>query len=153
MAGSSHESRIRQGAGRKSWYSWAVLATFLLCLVVGSWLPASHPLMVFVANLPVSDKVLHFLTYLGLTSIGTWGVAGRGWAMRRGSYAFVFGLVMEAGQHFSPGRTIEVGDIVANGLGVIGGLIVWQVRTNGRASGIHLHHEAVASSNCPAKRV
>jgi VanZ family protein len=31
---------------------------------------------------------------------------------------FLLGILMEAGQHFSPGRGVELGDVIANGAGV-----------------------------------
>ena len=31
---------------------------------------------------------------------------------------FLLGVLMEAGQHFSPGRAVELGDMVASGVGV-----------------------------------
>jgi len=40
---------------------------------------------------------------------------------RRGLMAglsmFVLGALIEGGQHFSPGRAVELGDVVANGVG------------------------------------
>jgi VanZ family protein len=37
---------------------------------------------------------------------------------------------MEAGQHFSPGRAVELGDVVANGAGVsCGALLGLPIRT------------------------
>jgi VanZ family protein len=31
---------------------------------------------------------------------------------------FLLGVLMEAGQHFSPGRAVDLGDVIANGAGV-----------------------------------
>ena len=31
---------------------------------------------------------------------------------------FVLGVLLESGQHFSPGRAVELGDVIANGAGV-----------------------------------
>jgi VanZ family protein len=31
---------------------------------------------------------------------------------------FLLGVLMEAGQFFSPGRAVELGDVIANGAGV-----------------------------------
>jgi VanZ family protein len=42
---------------------------------------------------------------------------------------FLLGVLMEAGQHFSPGRSVELGDVAANGVGVgCGVLLGLQVR-------------------------
>jgi VanZ family protein len=37
---------------------------------------------------------------------------------------FVLGVLMEAGQHFSPGRAVELGDVIANGAGVSCGVLL-----------------------------
>jgi VanZ family protein len=46
---------------------------------------------------------------------------------RRGLLAglsmFILGILMEAGQHFSPGRAVELGDVIANGVGVSCGVL------------------------------
>jgi VanZ family protein len=43
---------------------------------------------------------------------------------------FLLGILMEAGQHFSPGRAVELGDVVANGVGVsCGTLLGLPIRT------------------------
>jgi VanZ family protein len=43
---------------------------------------------------------------------------------------FLVGILMEAGQHFSPGRAVELGDVVANGAGVgCGTLLGLPIRT------------------------
>jgi VanZ family protein len=43
---------------------------------------------------------------------------------------FVLGALLEGGQHFSPGRAVELGDVVANGVGVgCGTLLGLPIRT------------------------
>jgi VanZ family protein len=43
---------------------------------------------------------------------------------------FVLGILMEAGQQFSPGRAVELGDVLANGAGVsCGTLLGLPIRT------------------------
>jgi VanZ family protein len=37
---------------------------------------------------------------------------------------FVLGVLLEAGQHFSPGRSVEFGDVIANGIGVSCGALL-----------------------------
>jgi VanZ family protein len=37
---------------------------------------------------------------------------------------FLLGVLMEAGQHFSPGRSPELGDVLANGAGVSCGALL-----------------------------
>jgi VanZ family protein len=37
---------------------------------------------------------------------------------------FVLGTLLQAGQHFSPGRAVEFGDVIANGAGVSCGALL-----------------------------
>jgi VanZ family protein len=37
---------------------------------------------------------------------------------------FVLGILLEGGQHFSPGRAVELGDVIANGAGVSCGALL-----------------------------
>jgi VanZ family protein len=37
---------------------------------------------------------------------------------------FVLGTLLEGGQHFSPGRAVELGDVIANGVGVSCGTLL-----------------------------
>jgi len=37
---------------------------------------------------------------------------------------FLLGILMEAGQHFSPGRAVELGDVLADGAGVTCGALL-----------------------------
>jgi VanZ family protein len=100
---------------------WVVL---ILCVIVGELLPAASPVMVDIGRLHVSDKVLHFCAYLALSSLPVIGFRDR----RRGILAavtmFLLGILLEGGQHFSPGRAVEFGDVLANGAGVSCGTLL-----------------------------
>jgi VanZ family protein len=100
---------------------WAVL---ICCVVIGSLLPAASPLMVDTGRLHINDKVMHFGAYLALSLLPVIGFRDR----RRGIVAslsmFLLGVLMEAGQHFSPGRAVELGDVIANGAGVSCGALL-----------------------------
>jgi VanZ family protein len=37
---------------------------------------------------------------------------------------FVLGTLLEGGQHFAPGRAVELGDVIANGVGVSCGTLL-----------------------------
>ena len=100
---------------------WAVL---MCCVVVGSLLPAASPVMVAVGRLHVSDKVLHFSAYLALSLLPVVGVRDRRRGLIAGLSMFVLGLLLEDGQHFSPGRAVEFGDVIANGAGVSCGVLL-----------------------------
>jgi VanZ family protein len=100
---------------------WAVL---ICCVVVGSLLPAASPVMVAVGRLHVSDKVLHFCAYLALSLLPVIGFRDRRRGLMAGLSMFLLGILMEAGQHFSPGRAVELGDVIANGAGVSCGTLL-----------------------------
>ena len=106
---------------------WAVL---ICCVAVGSLAPASSSLMVAVGRLHVWDKLQHFGAYLVLSFLPVIGFRDRRRGLMAGLSMFLLGVLMEAGQHFSPGRAVELGDVVANGVGVsCGTLLALPIRT------------------------
>ena len=106
---------------------WAVL---LGCVIIGSLLPAASPVMVDIGRLHVNDKVMHFCAYLALSFLPVIGFRDRRRGIVVGLSMFVLGILMEAGQHFSPGRAVELGDVLANGAGVsCGALLGLPIRT------------------------
>ena len=80
---------------------WAVL---ICCVVVGSLLPASNPVMVDIGRLHINDKVMHFCAYFALSLLPVAGFRDRRRGLMAGLSMFLLGILMEAGQHFSPGR-------------------------------------------------
>lgn len=77
-------------------------------------------------NLPANDKWLHFAAYAG-TALSA-----------RIAYPFFptpllavglfsFSIAIEAGQFLVPGRACDIGDVLANGLGIITGLLLWRL--------------------------
>jgi hypothetical protein len=106
---------------------WAVL---ICCVVIGSLSPAASPVMVGIGRLHVNDKVMHFGAYLTLSLLPVIGFRDRRRGLRAGLSMFLLGILMEAGQHFSPGRAVELGDVIANGAGVsCGALLGLPIRT------------------------
>ena len=106
---------------------WAVL---ICCVIVGELLPGASSVMVAVGRLHINDKVQHFCAYLALSLLPVIGFRDR----RRGIMAclsmFGLGVLLEGGQHFSPGRAVELGDVIANGVGVsCGALLGLPIRT------------------------
>lgn len=96
-----------------------------MCLVIiGELAPATSHLMRTVYALHINDKVLHFSAYLLLSVLPAISFSNR----RRGIAAAVLmallGILLEGGQHFSPGRDVSLGDVLANNIGVICGLII-----------------------------
>jgi hypothetical protein len=94
---------------------WAVL---ICCVIVGSLLPAASPVMVAIGRLHIWDKLQHFGAYLALSFLPVIGFRDKRRGLMAGLSMFLLGVLMEAGQHFSPGRAMELGDVAANGVGV-----------------------------------
>ena len=102
---------------------WTVLICFV---VIGSLSPAASPLIVDIGRLHINDKVMHFCAYLALSLLPVIGFKDRRRGLRAGLSMFLLGVLMEAGQHFSPGRSVELGDVIANGAGVSCGALLGQ---------------------------
>lgn len=100
---------------------WAVC---IVCVIVGELAPGASPLMGAVGRLHINDKVLHFGAYLLLSSLPVIGFGNRRRGIVMGLWMFVLGLLLEGAQHFSPGRSVEFGDVAANGAGVGCGLLL-----------------------------
>ena len=100
---------------------WAVL---IGCVIVGSLAPATSTVMVDIGRLQINDKVMHFCAYLALSFLPVVGFRDRRRGLTAGLAMFLLGVLMEAGQHFSPGRSVELGDVIANGAGVSCGALL-----------------------------
>ncbi len=101
--------------------SWALL---ICCVVAGSVSPAGSPVVSTVGRLQVNDKLLHFAAYLMLASLPVLGFRGRRTGMTAGLSMLILGVLLEAVQHFSPGRAFELADMAADGAGVSCGLLL-----------------------------
>jgi VanZ family protein len=102
----------------------ALWAALIGCVVIGSLSPAASPLMVAVGRLHINDKLQHFCAYLVLSSLPVIGFRDRRGGLLAGLSMFVLGVLLEGGQHFSPGRAVELGDVLANGAGVSCGALL-----------------------------
>ena len=100
---------------------WAVL---VCCVIIGSLSPDASPLIVAVRRLHIYGKLWHFCMYLAVSFPPVIGIRYRRKGVILGLSMFLLGIVMEAGQHFSAGRTPAFGDIVANGIGVTCGVLL-----------------------------
>ena len=100
---------------------WAVL---IYCVVIGSLLSAASPVMVDIGLLHINDKVMHFCAYLALSSLPVIAFRDKRRGIVAGLSMFVLGVLLEAGQHVSPGRALELGDVLANGAGVSCGALL-----------------------------
>ena len=102
-------------------FLWAVL---ICIVVVGSLSPAASAIMVAVGRLHINDKLQHFCAYLVLSALPIIGFRDRRRGLMAGLSMFVLGILLEGGQHFSPGRAVELGDVLANGAGVSCGALL-----------------------------
>ena len=72
------------------------------------------------------DKLVHFVMYFSLTIL--WCLASKNFYKSNFKlllFAIFFGFVLEIFQHILPfGRYFDFGDLLANGLGVIFGIII-----------------------------
>lgn len=112
MSGTKGNLINRERIGLAVWF-------LAICIItVGSLTPGAS-LPDFSAN----DKILHLLNYSILSIIPALTF---GWS-RKGVLAclamVVLGLGLEFGQLYVPGRSFESNDILANGLGVLIGLV------------------------------
>ena len=80
--------------------------------------------MAVVGRMHISDKVLHFCAYLALSFLPVIGFRDKRRGIVAGLSMFVLGTLLEGGQHFSPGRAVEFGDVIANGAGVSCGTLL-----------------------------
>ncbi len=94
----------------------ALWASLICCVVIGSLSPAGSPVMVDIGRLHINDKVMHFCAYLALSLLPVTGFKDHRRGVVAGLAMFILGVV-EAGQHFSSGRAVEFGDVIANGGG------------------------------------
>jgi VanZ family protein len=73
--------------------------------------------MVAIGRLHLWDKPQHFSAYLALSFLPVIDFRDRRRGLMAGLSMFLLCVLMEAGQHFSPGRAVERGNVVANGVG------------------------------------
>jgi VanZ family protein len=95
----------------------------VMMVVVGSLLPADSASIEALDRLGISDKIEHFLAYFVLVLLPAIHERRRfvaGCALG----AVALGIALEFVQLYSPGRTFEIADMLADAAGVVCGLIV-----------------------------
>ncbi len=95
----------------------------ILCVVVGSLLPGSSGPIQALGELPVSDKVIHFSSYVVLAFLPMVIYPDRRKALLAALSMIALGILLEGGQWITPDRDVEFGDVVANTLGVLTGIL------------------------------
>jgi VanZ family protein len=93
-----------------------------MVVVVGSLLP-ERELTKVMAFLPdISDKVQHFAAYLGLAVLAVLGHQRLKSGVALALCMIFLGIGLEFAQAWSPGRTPDVFDALANACGVVCGM-------------------------------
>ena len=95
----------------------------MLAVVVLSLLPPTAEVIVVIAVIPVSDKVLHAVSYTVLALLPAVHESP-GVVMLLSAGCVVLGVLVEFGQNLVPGRTFEVRDMLADVCGVGGGVLI-----------------------------
>lgn len=95
----------------------------LLAVMIGSLLPADSEPMVAIDSLGVSDKLEHFGAY-GVLAFLPCIHERRRRAILLMTFAAAMGVSLEFGQLFSPDRTFDIYDMLADGIGILVGAVV-----------------------------
>jgi len=95
----------------------------ILIVIVASLLPADSLPMRALDRLDVSDKIEHFAAYAVLAFLPAIHER-RGFIMAAAIGAIALGVGLEYGQLYSGWREFEIGDMVADAIGVCFGLAV-----------------------------
>lgn len=100
------------------WLNLSLLVILVVITYYSLRFPANN-------SLPTNDKIGHFLAYACLACNGLLR-----WNKRRSqgiwiSFAILYGLLMEFGQSYVPGRDPSLLDVVANSCGVLMGCVIF----------------------------
>src|ERR1039457_5869550 len=99
----------------------------LAAVIVGSLAPAQSGVMHLIDLGGINDKVEHFTAYAVLAALPSL----HRFRCRRIGAAMVFlllmGAALELGQLFSPGRTCDWQDLLANTCGILAGLALVRI--------------------------
>jgi len=101
----------------------------LAAVIVGSVLPAQSTAMSLIDHVGINDKVEHFTAYAilaALTSLERFRCR-----RLRATIAslFLLGVLLELAQLFSPGRTCDWHDLLANSCGILAGVVLVRIST------------------------
>lgn len=103
---------------------WAVA---IATVVIGSLLPSATLTRLHYNAIAPNDKIVHFMGYtvLAVMPVAFLELVGMGIALA--ASMIPMGVLLEFLQRLVPGRSFEIGDMIANSLGVIAGtmLALW----------------------------
>lgn len=92
-----------------------------VCLVI---IVSLLPGRAFPSRLFLSDKILHFLSYVLLAALPILSIERTLIAIMPALSMTILGVLLEYGQIFVQGRSAEFGDVIANTLGVMCGMFI-----------------------------
>ena len=100
----------------------------LAAVIVGSLAPAQSGVMHLIDLGGINDKVEHFTAYAVLAALPSL----HRFRCRIGAamvllFLFLLGAALELGQLFSPGRTCDWQDLLANSCGILAGLALVRI--------------------------
>jgi len=95
----------------------------LICVIVGIGILSLFPREPSGVELPINDKIGHGIAYFVLMINGGIVMRKKRWTAV-GIGAFIYSILLEGVQYFVPGRSTDAYDLIANGTGIIVGLIV-----------------------------
>ena len=98
-----------------------VWGLMVIAVVVSSLLP-QHQIPI---EIPFTDKVAHFITYMFLTFIALISSTQKHSVLMILALQILIGVFVEFAQSFTPDRTPELLDVLANSLGVLVGALVY----------------------------
>jgi len=93
-----------------------VVAVGLLSLIPPDAVPAVN----------LWDKLAHFLAYAMLALCGGFAFSAHRTEIALGALLIGFGCILEIAQIYIPGRSGSIADAIANGLGVVAGMVIVQ---------------------------
>ena len=107
-----------------------LLAVWLVCVILGSLASGSElaSLEKMLPFLEWSDKIQHFGAYAALALLCMLALE-RGRRVAAALSMILLGVLLEAAQHYAPGRTPDLGDALANTLGAFAGMALGYVLT------------------------
>jgi VanZ family protein len=113
---------ISQDAWQRTRLLRLVWVAFALTIIVGSLLPGNSATMLAVGKLHISDKLEHALAYSVLALLPALHERLRNVATLL-LIAAVLGVLLEFGQLYSPGRSFDISDMIADVTGIVIGTL------------------------------
>jgi len=96
----------------------------LAAVIVGSVLPAQSAAMGLIDRAGINDKVEHFTAYALLAALPSLDRFRCRRLRVTIVFLFLLGALLELAQLFSPGRTCDWHDLLANSFGILAGVVL-----------------------------